>query len=328
MKKYNVYGLGNALVDMEFQVDTEILKELNINKGVMTLVDEAQQNSIMSKFQKLPCKKSSGGSAANTVVAVSQLGGQSFYSCKVAEDEIGSFYLKDLEKCGVAHNWQNGCQERGITGKCLVMVTPDADRTMSTFLGISSTLSEEEIVEEALVDSEYLYLEGYLVSSPTAKAAGLKARDIARSEGVKTAFSLSDPTMTQFFRKDLEEVIGSGLDLIFSNEVEALSLAQTSDLNQAIAHLQTLAKTFAITLGAKGSLIFDGEKIIEIAPLPVQAVDTVGAGDIYAGALLYGITHGMSYTEAGNLASRAAGLIVSSFGPRLATETLQGILNQ
>ncbi|ELR96899.1 adenosine kinase [Gloeocapsa sp. PCC 73106] len=329
MAKYNVYGLGNALVDMEFEVEVDLLRELKIDKGVMTLMDEQQQSNILAQLENFSCKKSCGGSAANTMVAISQLGGRTFYSCKVANDEIGSFYLQDLLNCGVDTNLPNGDRSEGITGKCLVMVTPDADRTMGTFLGITGSLSSQELAPEAIAAAEYLYLEGYLVSSPggVAKEAAIEAKSIAENHGVKTALSLSDANMTEFFREGLLEIIGSGLDLIFSNEIEALKMAQTEDLNQAIAQMKTLAKGFAITRGAHGSLIFDGEQLHEIKPVKVQAVDTVGAGDMYAGAFLYGITHGMSYVDAGNLASKAAALVVSSFGPRLTTNELKCLLS-
>ncbi|MBR8827438.1 MAG: adenosine kinase [Gomphosphaeria aponina SAG 52.96 = DSM 107014] len=327
MKKYNVYGVGNALVDMEFAVSIELLQELKIDKGVMTLMDENQQQAIMTQLQDIPCKKSCGGSAANTMVALSQLGGKGFYSCKVANDDIGSFYLEDLINCGVDTNINSEEREAGITGKCLVMVTPDADRTMNTFLGISSGLSEGEIVPDALVNSDYLYLEGYLVTSPTAKAAAIKACEIAKNAGVKIAFSLSDANMVEFFKEGLLAIIGGGLDFIFSNEVEALKMAGTDDISVAIEHLKTLAQGFAITRGAKGSLIFDGEHNIEIAPVKVKAIDTVGAGDMYAGAFLYGITHGMSFADAGSLASKAAAKLVTNYGPRLATEELKSLLN-
>jgi sugar/nucleoside kinase (ribokinase family) len=324
-KKYHVYGVGNALVDMEFEVTPELLEELEIAKGVMTLVDESRQTHLVEQLNGRLGKQSSGGSAANTMVAISQFGGQGFYSCKVANDESGTFYLEDLRQCGLDTNLHNGEYEVGITGKCLVLVTPDADRTMNTFLGITANLSENELVPEAIVESEYLYIEGYLVSSPTAKAAAIKARGIAQEAGVKTALSLSDPNMVEFFKEGLMQVIGSGLDFIFSNEAEALKMADTEDISQAIAQLQKLAKGFAITRGGKGSLIFDGQQLIEIPGLPVHAIDTVGAGDMYAGAFLYGITHGMSYEKAGNLASLAASHIVTSFGPRLETEEIQSL---
>jgi sugar/nucleoside kinase (ribokinase family) len=326
MSKYHVYGIGNALVDMEFEVTPELLEQLKIDKGVMTLVDETRQGEILERFQELTCKQSGGGSAANTMVAIAQLGGKGFYSCKVANDESGIFYLQDLQRCGLATNSHNGDGEAGITGKCLVMVTPDADRTMNTFLGITANFSEVEIVSDALKDSEYLYVEGYLVSSPTAKEAAIKAREIAQNAGVKTSLSLSDPNMVEFFQAGLLKIIGSGLDLIFANESEALKMAQTQELSDAIAYFKTLAKSFAITRGAKGSLIFDGKDTIEISAEPVKAIDTVGAGDMYAGAFLYGITHQMSYAEAGKLASAAASQIVTRFGPRLKTEQLQSLV--
>lgn len=327
MKKYHVYGIGNALVDMEFEVSTSLLQELNIDKGVMTLMDEQRQAEIVHRLNSHSCKKSCGGSAANTIVAVSQLGGKSFYSCKVANDETGSFYLQDLLRCGVDTNLHNGDREEGITGKCLVMVTPDADRTMNTFLGITGNFSEKELLPEAIADSEYLYIEGYLVASPSAKTAAIKAREIAQSSGVKTALSLSDANMVEFFAEGLAKIIGLGLDFIFANEIEALKMAETNDISAALDRFKTLAKGFAITRGAKGSLIFDGQELIEIPPVTVKAVDTVGAGDMYAGTFLYGITHGMTFTQAGYLASLASAKIVTRFGPRLEAEELKSLVS-
>lgn len=327
MRKYHVYGIGNALVDMEFEVSTSLLQELNIDKGVMTLMDEQRQAEIVHRLNSHSCKKSCGGSAANTVVAVSQLGGKTFYSCKVANDETGSFYLEDLLRCGVDTNLHNGDREDGITGKCLVMVTPDADRTMNTFLGITGNFSEKELLPEAIADSEYLYIEGYLVASPSGKTAAITAREIACGSGVKTALSLSDANMVEFFKEGLLKIIGSGLDFIFANEIEALKMAETNDISAAIDRFKALAKGFAITRGVKGSLIFDGRELIEIPPVIVKAVDTVGAGDMYAGAFLYGITHGMTFDRAGNLASLASAKIVTRFGPRLETEELKSLVS-
>jgi sugar/nucleoside kinase (ribokinase family) len=326
-RKYHVYGVGNALVDMEFQVTPALLQELNIDKGVMTLVDEVRQGEIIAKFNGNLCKQSGGGSAANTMVALSQFGAKGFYSCKVAKDDAGIFYLEDLQNCGLDTNVHNGNDTAGTTGKCLVMVTPDADRTMNTFLGISGGLSEMELVPDAIADSEYLYMEGYLVTSPTAKSAAIQAREIAENSGVKTTFSLSDPNMVEFFKDGLLEIIGTSLDFIFANESEALKMSETEDFSEVISHFKTLAKGFAITRGAKGSVIFDGQELMEITPYPVQAIDTVGAGDMYAGAFLYGITHGMNYAQAGDLASRASSRIVTCYGPRLETQELKALLN-
>ncbi|NJK40350.1 MAG: adenosine kinase [Acaryochloridaceae cyanobacterium SU_2_1] len=328
MTKYDVYGLGNALVDIECEVSSELLQTLGIDKGVMTLLEEADQERIIQQLDGHPLKRASGGSAANTLIAVSQFGGNACYSCKVANDDFGQFYLQDLLSCKVDTNLQHHAPEPGITGKCLVFVTPDADRTMNTFLGISGGLSVAELLPEAIAESEYTYIEGYLVTSPSAKSAAIKARDLAKAAGRKVSLTLSDLNMVTFFKEGLLEMMGSELDLLFANESEALKMADTTDINTAIAHCQSLAKTFAITRGSQGSLIYDGQRLHEIAPTPVTAIDTVGAGDMYAGAVLYGLTHGMGYAEAGQLGSVAAAKLVTSLGPRLATEVTQSLLKR
>ncbi|WP_036487992.1 adenosine kinase [Myxosarcina sp. GI1] len=326
--KYDVYGLGNALLDIEFEVSPEVLQDLGIDKGVMTLLDEESQNKILSHLQEHSTKRSCGGSAANTLIAVSQFGGKAFYSCKVANDEPGQFYTKDLIDCGVATNLADRDPESGVTGKCLVFVTPDADRTMNTFLGISSTFSNVELVPEAIKDAKYTYIEGYLVSGEASKQAAIKAREIAHEAGSKVAFSLADLNMVKFFKQGLLEIIGSGVDFLFANESEALLMADTEDLDVAIDYLKTLAKGFAITRGANGSIIFDGDNLIEIDPVSVKAIDTVGAGDMYAGALLYGITNDMTFAEAGKLASLASATLVTSLGARLPTSETRALLEK
>lgn len=326
MTQYNVYGLGNALADIEFQIAIDRLQDLKIDKGVMTLIETDRQHEILLGLRDLQPKLSCGGSAANTAIAISQFGGKSFYSCKIANDDTGKVYLEDLIRNGVDSNLLLHDIATGVTGTCLVFVTPDADRTMNTHLGISAELSVNELVSEALIKSDYLYIEGYLVTSPTAKEAAIKAGEIAKESGVKTSLSLSDPNMAEFFKDGLLEMMGTGMDFLFSNESEALKLANTHDLNEAIAYLKTLSKGFAITRGASGSLIFDGEQMLEIPAVKVEAIDTVGAGDMYAGAFLYGITNGMSYTEAGNLASRASAKIVTSLGPRLEAAETRSLL--
>ncbi|MFV2005511.1 MAG: adenosine kinase, partial [Gammaproteobacteria bacterium] len=210
MAKYDVYGLGNALVDMEFEINDQFLQENNIDKGVMTLVDENQQHELIGQLDVFEGNKASGGSAANTLIAVSCMGGSAYYSCKVADDEPGHFYLGDLQTAGVDCN-MNGKHKGGITGKCLVMVTPDAERTMHTFLGISSELSPYEISEEAIKNASYCYLEGYLTTSETGKAANIEARKIAEANNIKTALTFSDPFVVEHFRDGFTETIGDGI---------------------------------------------------------------------------------------------------------------------
>jgi sugar/nucleoside kinase (ribokinase family) len=325
-KQYDVYGVGNALVDMEFEVSVEDLQQLGIDKGVMTLVDEGRQSYLVGQLNHRLGRQSGGGSAANTMVAIAQLGGRGFYSCKVANDETGTFYLNDLRACGLESNLHNGDREAGTTGKCLVLVTPDADRTMNTFLGITGSLSVAELDPDAIANSKYLYLEGYLVTSPTALEAAIQARNIARGAGVNTALSLSDPNMVEFFKAGLTQIIGSGLDFLFANESEAKKMAGTDDLAQTIDYFKTMSRGFAITRGASGSLVFDGANLLEIRSFPAEAIDTVGAGDMYAGAFLYGITNGLSYQRAGTLASLASSRVVCTYGARLTAEELRSLV--
>jgi sugar/nucleoside kinase (ribokinase family) len=327
MAKYQVYGIGNALVDMEYEVDAADLGILGIDKGVMTLVDEAQQTAIMSHLKHHSPRRGSGGSAANSVIALSQLGGKAFYSCKVADDELGHFYMDDLIRGGVDTN-NHTRKDQGHTGRCVVLVTPDSDRSMCTFLGVSGALSANELVEDALRDSEWFYTEGYLVTSDAAREASIAAKRIADAAGVKTAISLSDPNMVKFFKAGLLDMIGSGVDLLFANEFEAMGMAGSDDLDAAVAYLKTVSRAFAITRGPEGALIWDGERLIEIAPVKVKAVDTVGAGDMFAGAFLYGLSRGWDFARSGNLAAAAAAKLVSSLGPRISVDATQAILKR
>lgn len=318
MKKYKVYGIGAALVDTEIKVEDRELDKMAVGKGLMTLVDQERQRELLGHLDDHLVKAShaSGGSAGNSMIATAQFGGPTFMSCKVANDADGDIYVADLETAGVDHCLVNG-REDGITGKCLVLITPDAERSMNTYLGISETLSVEQLDHDAIADSEYLYIEGYLVTSPTGRAAAVKAREVAEAAGVKTALSFSDPGMVEFFREGMEEIVGERLDLIFCNEAEALGWAQTDDLQQAIEIIKQVADSFVITRGADGAITFDGSELAEIPPHRVQAVDSNGAGDMFAGAFLYAITRGEDFATAGRFASLAAGKIVANYGPRL-----------
>jgi sugar/nucleoside kinase (ribokinase family) len=326
MKQYHVYGLGNALVDIEYRIDERVLRELGIDKGVMTLVDEAHQARVIAKLDGSENNRGSGGSAANTATAVSQFGGRAFYSCRVANDEMGHFYVDDLIRGGVTTNIHPAGAGDGATGKCLVFVTPDADRTMNTFLGVSAEFSRKDVDASAVEESEYVYIEGYLVTGEPTRDAAVHARELARQRNTLIAFTLSDPNMPRFFRDGLLQIIGEGVDLLFANEEEALVLAETRDIKAAIDCLKRLGRELVITRGPLGALICDGDRLIEIAPVKTTAVDTTGAGDLYAGAYLYGITHGMSRQRAGDLAALAAARLVAQPGPRLQSEQVRAVL--
>jgi sugar/nucleoside kinase (ribokinase family) len=327
--KYHVYGIGNALVDKEFEVDESFLAENNIEKGMMTLIDMERQETLLTELkQRFGLKKrAGGGSAANSIVAISQFGGDTFYACKVADDETGDFYMKDLAVAGVTTKLDQ-IKGDGVTGKCLVMVTDDAERTMNTYLGITSDFSEEDLHLEELINSEYLYIEGYLVTSDVSRNAAITAREVALKHNVKTAFTFSDPAMVTYFKEGVSEIIGAGVDVLFSNEEEARIYTGKDNLDDAISELSRIANKVIITLGSKGAKVISENKHVDIEVSKVKAIDTNGAGDMFAGAFMYGLTQGLSDRDAGMLASESAARIVATFGARLEKSVQQGILEK
>lgn len=329
MKKYHVIGLGNALVDQEYKVTDEFLAAQGLEKSIMTLLDETQQGELLSQLNKEFSleKRAGGGSAANSLVALSQFGGNAFYCCKVANDEAGSFYRQDLEKAGVSTRLEEQDND-GLTGKCLVMVTPDAERTMCTHLGITIDFSEQELELSTIAEADFLYIEGYLATSEIARKAVQKARAAALDCGTKIAVTFSDSSMVKYFKEGLQEFLEPGVDLLFCNEEEALEYTGEPDFDCAMATLLNYAREVVITRGPAGAIIGQQDQRVQIPGFAIQAIDTNGAGDMFAGAYLYGITEGLSVTEAGTLASRSAAEVVSNYGPRLETSTQQAILNE
>ena len=317
MRKYDIYGIGAALVDTEVEVSDGFLTKAGIDKGVMTLVDEARQTELLGALsaETGSMLRKCGGSVCNSVVAASSLGAQAFFSGKVADDTDGQLYIDDLKEAGV--DFHSAGQEPGITGKCLVMVTDDAERTMNTFLGASEGLSAREIDKAALVNSEWFYVEGYLVTDEARTAATKAAVELAKASGVKVAISLSDPFVVSVFGDALRQVIGDGVDLIFCNKDEAMAFTGTETLDAASEALKQYTKTFAITDGAKGAVTFDGSFLGQSEGVKAEAIDTNGAGDMFAGAFLYAITSDKSYAWAASLANDCAARVVAQFGPRL-----------
>lgn len=316
MKKYHVYGIGNALVDLDFEVCGETLARLNIDKGVMTLIDDKRHHYLLEELDGIKHIKACGGSVANTLSTLQRMGAKTFYSCKIGNDEAGDFFYQDIQSQGIDSNLGQ-CERQGETGKCIVLVTPDADRTMNTFLGATSSFSTAQLSEIAVKQAEYLYIEGYLVASPTACEASIVARELAEKYHVKTVISLSDPNMVTYFRDGLCKIIGNKVDILFSNADEAKLFTETDDIENAKEKLKDYARSFVITLGSNGSLVYDGKHFKHIKPYETNVVDTVGAGDVFSGVFLYGITHGCTYESAADLANFAAAKVVSKFGPRL-----------
>lgn len=328
MSTYDLYGLGAALVDTEIDVTDADLQDCGIAKGLMTLVDAPRQQQLLDllRHHLTRAERASGGSAANSVIAAQYFGASTFYSCKVADDDNGRFYLQDLARAGVSYS-PKSVVPQGSTGRCLVMISPDAERTMNTYLGVSEQLSVAELDTEALGNSRFLYLEGYLVTSATAKPAAIRARELAEQQGVKTAMSLSDPGIVEFFYDGLQQMLGNGVDILFCNQAEALKFTHTEDLDSAVDSLKRYARTFAITCGAKGCLVFDGERLTQADAPTVDALDTNGAGDMFAGAFLFALSQNHDYRRAAHFANRAAALVVSQYGPRLAPAQYRNLLN-
>jgi sugar/nucleoside kinase (ribokinase family) len=325
MATYNIYGIGAALVDTEVEVSDAFLASAQIDKGVMTLVDEPRQTELLEALasENTHMLRKCGGSVCNSVVAASSLGAKTFFSGKVADDSDGGLYIDDLNDAGVA--FHSAGQESGITGKCLVMVTDDAERTMNTFLGASEALSAREIDQAALIDSEWFYVEGYLVTDEARTLATKIAAETAKANNVKVAISLSDPFVVAVFGDALRQVIGGGVDLIFCNKDEAMAFTGTDTLEAAAEGLKQYTKTFAITDGANVAITFDGHTMNQSKGVEAKAIDTNGAGDMFAGAFLYAITSGKSYAWAASLANDCAARVVAQFGPRLEASEFNAI---
>ena len=318
MKKYDIYGIGSAIVDTEVVVSDSFLKENEISKGLMTLVEENRQSSLIGSLtsQRIPVKRSCGGSACNTVVAASRFGSKAFFSGKVASDDEGDFFVKDLKRAAV--DFHKVEATAGVTGRCLVMVTPDAERTMNTYLGASLDLSSNEIDLDSLENSNWLYIEGYVVTDDERTVVARDATVYAKEKGVKTSLSLSDPFVVEVFSDNLKTIIGDdGIDLLFCNGDEARNFTDTHTIEAAAEALKKYAKTFVITRGPGGSLVYDGKEIIHTPGVMTNAIDTNGAGDMFAGAFLYAITCGKDYAWAANFANAASARVVSQFGPRI-----------
>jgi sugar/nucleoside kinase (ribokinase family) len=317
MHDYDIYAIGAALVDTEVEVTDNFLAEHSIDKAVMTLVEQPRQAELISSLKKNDSTllKQSGGSACNSVVAAAQLGSVTYFGGKVADDDDGKLYAQDLTQAGVSHAFSPA--DQGVTGKCLVMVTPDAERTMNTYLGVSDEFAENEIDQSALAKSEWFYVEGYLQTDDPRTTVVKSAVEFAKQQGVKVALSLSDPFVAQLFGDNLKSVIGDGVDLIFCNKDEALAFTGADTIDQASKELKTYSASFVITDGAKGATVFDGKSLSRVPGVKAKAIDTNGAGDMFAGAFLYAITSGNNYLQAAELANQAAAKVVERFGPRL-----------
>ena len=314
----DVYGVGNAIVDVIAEVDDQFLSEVSLEKGHMTLIDNEQMATIENKLSSAPKKIMSGGSAANTIYAVQAFGGSTAYGCRLSDDSNGQHFFRDFSESGISISTLSPAKE-GATGQCLVLVTPDAERTMATNLGVSANLTNSCLDQNVLSESKMLYLEGYLATSEKNAGVALQAKEIALEAGAEVALTLSDSSILSPFRNAFESFIGEGVEILFCNEQECLTWSGTDRIDLAITEMRDFAKEIYITLGAKGSIAVSSVGIEEVETDQVVAVDTNGAGDLFAGACLYARTQKLTAKECALFANKCAGTIVQEYGARFSS---------
>ncbi|MGK0289368.1 MAG: sugar/nucleoside kinase (ribokinase family) [bacterium] len=314
MKEFDVFGLGNPLIDVLLPVEDQFLDDLGVDKNTMCLVDQDRQQVILEKAKDLPKKVALGGSCGNTVVSMAQLGSKTAFCGKAGNDQFGKDYQDQLVASGVT----NAVQEAdGVTGSTVILISPDAARTMNTHLGMCLNLSEDDIDLSLIEKSTWIYVEGYLWDTPSQKKAIMKALKHAKKVGTKISFSLSDPFCVQRNKDEFIDLLKNYIDLVFCNEEEALSLTSAESYDVAAKIIEGYrTKHIVITLGKEGAYIQNKEEKCKVTAFPVNAVDTTGAGDSFAAGYLHGITHDYTTQHAGMIASLCAAKIVSQVGPR------------
>ncbi len=311
---YDVFGMCNALYDLQAEVPDSVLAELGFEKGGMFLIDEARQREIVPKIYSMLVHTEAGGSGANTMLGLALLGDKAAYTSRVADDEHGRLYRESLIKKGVKANLGSGPGETGIS---LILITPDHQRTMLTFLGQSLSLGPKDVNLDDLRSSKYLYVTGYLWDTDNQKAAVTLAMREANLAGVKVALSLSDPFCVNRHKADFQRLVNDHVDVVFGNYHEAEALTETSDPREALRALAANCEVAVVTLDKEGSFIKRGEEEHKIPVYPVKAVDTTGAGDMYAAGLLHGLVRGLPLDVTGRIAAYTAAKVVSKLGPRL-----------
>ncbi|HML10884.1 MAG TPA: adenosine kinase [Stellaceae bacterium] len=314
----DVAGIGNAIVDVIAHADEAFLAAENLAKGAMTLIDAPRADQLYDRMG--PAIESSGGSAGNTMAGLASLGGNGAYIGKVRDDALGAIFCHDISTMGIRFDTPAATSGPG-TARCLILVTPDGQRTMGTYLGACVDLGPEDIDPRVVGAAQITYLEGYLFDPPRAKAAFRRAAAVAHAADRLVALSLSDPFCADRHRAEFLDLIARDVDILFANEAEICSLYETRDFDAAAAALRSQVKIAALTRSAKGSVIISDDKTHMIAAVPVaQVVDTTGAGDLYAAGVLFGLTHRLPLPTCGAIGSVCAAEIISHVGARPAAE--------
>jgi len=311
---FDVFGMCNALVDVQAKVDETIIQELGLQKGGMFLIDELQRCFLIEHLAERVVHSEAGGSGANTMIGVSLLGGKACYTSKVADDEYGRLYRRSLSEKGVKPNLAVG---EGSTGVSFILLTPDVQRTMCTYLGASQQLRPDEVNIDDLRQSRYLYITGYMWDTESQKQAVLHAMQEANRAGVRVAFSLSDIFCVRRHKADFQRLLEQHVDVLIGNATEAQELSGADNPHRAAELLADYCDVAVVTMDSRGALIRRGDVVHEIPAFRVEAIDATGAGDMYAAGLLYGLCAGLSLEVAGRLAAYTAAQVVTKMGARL-----------
>jgi sugar/nucleoside kinase (ribokinase family) len=313
MSNLDVVGIGNAIVDVLSHTDDAFLKSNDLVKGSMRLIDPEEAQNLYSRMG--PATEISGGSAANTIAGIAALGGQAAYIGKVADDQLGDIFAHDLQATGVLYRTDRLISDLA-TARSMILVTPDAERTMNTFLGASNKLKPSDVDEDLISRAQYTYLEGYLWDPEEAKDAFRHAMRMAHQHGRKVALTLSDSFCVDRFRDEFKQLV-TEIDLLFANEDEICSLYEVDEFDDALQAVRSAGTMAALTRSEKGSLLMRGDEIHLINAVPgVDVVDTTGAGDLYAAGVLAGLTQGRGLGEAGHMGAIAAAEVISHMGAR------------
>jgi len=314
MQQFDLLGIGNAVVDVLYETDEEFIKNNQLEKGIMTLIDEEKAEKFYSSLKQ--GIEVSGGSVANTTVGFASLSGKPAFIGKVKDDKLGKTFSQSLTSAGVLFKTEPIINGPG-TARSFIFVTPDAHRTMNTYIGACSLLSPKDIDDQIIKNSKIIFLEGYVWEENLAKESLVKAAEIARKANNKVALTLSDPFCVKKHRSEFEELIKKHIDILFANEFEAKELCQTQDLEESAKEISNMTEIAAVTRSEKGAKIYNAKETIEIKAKVFNTVkDTTGAGDLFAAGFLYGLSKKFSILKSGNIAAITAGEIISHFGAR------------
>ena len=328
--KNDISAIGNALVDTVFKVEHSLISELGLEIDQMTLSSAEEHAPIIDRLIASGADTVSdcGGSATNSLVAAASFGAKCFHTCKVSDDQDGIRYLESLKEAGVGHKGNVAPSSTIPTGKCLILVTPDAKRTMTTALNVSSLMDENDLDLSQIANSKIFYIEGYMVTSEENYKVTLQALNhLQNFPDVKIAFSLSDPGIVMGFKDKFHEMESFGLDYIFGNDDEAMAFVDAENIDEAFTKLQEKPYTSIITTGEKGSSVITSDEIIHTPKVNIEAVDTNGAGDMFAGSFLYALLQNHDLRSCAEFANYGASKVVETFGPRLTREGYQEVLN-